>query len=95
MQDLTASVLDRLSLFFGAPPWIVILTLVFIVVLVLGIGIVLREGRASQRGPDWDKDPDELQDLSPHLRRARLQMIAAAIAMVFIMIIAVLNLLSN
>ncbi len=95
MQDLAASIIDRLSLLFDAPPWIVLLTLVFVVVLIVGIGIVLREGRAAQKGPNWDRDPDEMRDLSPHLRRARLQMIAAGIAMVFILIIAALNLMSN
>lgn len=95
MQDLAVSVIDRLSLLFEAPPWIVLLTLVFVVVLVVGIGIVLREGRASQKGPNWERDPEEMQDLSPNLRRARMQMIAAAIAMVFILIIAALNLMSN
>lgn len=91
MADFAASLLDRLALFFGVPPWIVILTLIFLVALVAGMGHVVR----GQTGgaPDWKRDPESMHDLSPNLRRARLQMIGAAIAMIFVGIIAVLNLI--
>ena len=90
MGDLIASLLDRLSLILGVPPWITVLTLVFAIVVIIGVGFVLRNRRAGG-DPDWQRDPDEMEDLSPRLRQARLQMIAAAIAMAAIFAIAILS----
>lgn len=92
MGDLPAVMMDRLSLIFGAPPWIAILTLIFIVALVAGMGMLVRDRARGGGRPNWRRDPEEMQDLSPRLRRARLQMIGAAIAMVFVGLVAVLNL---
>lgn len=95
MFDFFNAAIEKLAITFGAPPWIVLLTLVFLIVLVIGVGMVLRDRARSGRGPNWERDPGEMRDLSPQLRQARMQMIAAGIAMTFILLIAVLNLLGD
>lgn len=95
MFDFFNSIIEKLAITFGAPPWIVLLTLVFFVVLIVGIGMVLRDRVRGGQGPNWNRDPDQMKDLSPQLRQARMQMIAAGIAMGFILLIAVLNLIGD
>ncbi|MEQ8440579.1 MAG: hypothetical protein RIM33_11865 [Alphaproteobacteria bacterium] len=86
------TILDRLSIAFGAPPWMVVISLFFIAVILVGFSLFVRERYRGNGGPNWRRDPDEMEDLSPSLRRARMQMIAAVIGMFAIFVIAVLNL---
>lgn len=91
MADGVQRLLSDLGLALGMPPWMVLLTLVFVVAVIAGVGLVLRD-RGRFRPPDHERDPESLQDLSPELRRVRLQMLAAGAAMLGVILIAILNL---
>lgn len=91
MADGIQRLLSDLGLALGMPPWMVLLTLVFVVALFFGVGLVLRDRGRLSRQPR-DRDPDSLPNLAPELRRARMQMLAAALAMLALIAIAVLNL---
>lgn len=94
MEWVNATV-ERFAIMVGLPPWMVIVTLVFIVVLFIGVGLVFKDRAAGSRRYNWRRDPDELPDISPQLRRARMQMLGAALAMVAVVIIAIANLFAG
>jgi len=79
MGDRIQSLLDRISILFGVQPWIVILTLVFLIGLLIGLRLLVRLGNQDRSLPDWRRDPDELPDLSPRLRQVRLQLIGTGL----------------
>lgn len=94
-MDWVNAKLESIAIMLGLPPWMVIVTLVFIVVLFMGVGLVVKDRAAGSRGYNWRRDPDDLPDISPQLRRARLQMLGAALAMVAVLILAIANLLTG
>jgi hypothetical protein len=92
-MDWIVAQMDRLSILLGLPPWIVAVTVVFIFVLIIGVGMVFRDRAAGSGGLNWNRDPDEMPDLSPRLRQARIQMLVAALAMIGVLVLAIANLL--
>lgn len=95
MSDAIASSLDRASLMLGVPVWVILLTLVFLIVMTVGIRLLVRNSDDADSKLNWHRDPDELPDISPNLRRARMQMIAAALGMAALLFIALLSLLQD
>ena len=93
MPDAIARSLDKVSILLGLPVWIILLTLVFLIVMTIGIRLLARNSDDSESKLDWRRDPDEMADISPNLRRARMQMIGAGLGMVALLFIALLSLL--
>lgn len=95
MSDAITRSLDKISLLLGVPPWVIVLALVLLIALMIGVRLLARYSGPDGLKLDWRRDPDELTDLSPHLRRARLQMIGAGIGMLALLFIALLGLLQD
>jgi hypothetical protein len=95
MPDVITRTLDRAAILLGVPPWVILVTLVFLIVMTIGIRLLARNSSNDGWKMDWRRDPDELTDLSPHLRRARLQMIGAALGMLALLFIALVSLLQD
>jgi len=85
------TIMDRLSIALGMPPELVLVGLFLLFIVVVGFSMFAREQSRGTRRMDWRRDPDELEDLSPSLQRARFQMIAAAIAMIAIFTILIFS----
>ena len=95
MSDAISRSLDKISLLLGVPPWVIVLAPVLLIALMIGVRLLVRNSGPDGLKLDWRRDPDELTDLSPHLRRARLQMIGAGIGMLALLFIALLGLLQD
>lgn len=95
MPDAIARSLDKISILLGVPVWIILLTLVFLIVMTVGIRLLARTSQETDSKLDWRRDPDEMVDISPNLRRARMQMIGAGLGMVALLFIALFSLLQD
>jgi Fe2+ transport system protein B len=95
MPDAIARSLDKASILLGVPVWIILLSLVFLIVMTIGIRLLARNNDDLESKLNWRRDPEEMTDLSPNLRRARMQMIGAGLGMVALLFIALLSLLQD
>ena len=66
MPDAIARSLDKVSILLGLPVWIILLTLVFLIVMTIGIRLLARNSDDSESKLDWRRDPDEMADISPN-----------------------------
>lgn len=85
MGDTFQYMMDRLAIMFQVQPWIIILTLIFLIMLFIGLRYVIRHHMRDKWMPDWNRDPDELPDLAPRLRQARIHIIAVVVGIIFLL----------
>ncbi len=73
-------------------------TVAIIGLIVLGLFWIMLRRQNRQRGPrhytiDQDKDPNDLPDLSPSLKRARIQIVMALVGIAAFTFIGIMGLL--
>lgn len=81
--------LDSLGHLIAAQPAFLVGGLLVLLLMIVGLRLFLAKNAARRGRPDWNKDPDEMQDLSPALKRARVIMSVTAGVMISLFILGI------
>lgn len=81
--------LESLGRLAATQPVFMIAGILVLLMMIVGLRLVLAKYFSRWGKPDWNRDPEEMKDLSPALKRARILMSLTAGVMISLFILGI------